>query len=533
MLVTLASICVASAVEFVNGEVLVKFKSSHALAGKLSTERIGARSIERIHGIGVERIKLAPGMSVRQAVNYYQGLPGVEFAEPNQIVRIAAIPNDPSYGSQWGPKKIQCEPAWDLTLGSSSVVVAIVDTGIDLVHSDLSGKLVSAGRDFINNDNSADDDNGHGTHCAGIAAASTNNGLGIAGVGWNIRLLPVKVLAGNGSGTLSAVANGINWAADPAGGNADVISLSLGASGGSSTLESSVNYAWNQGAVVVAAAGNNNSSSPSYPAFYANCIAVGSTDQNDNRSSFSNFGASWVDVAAPGSSIYSTYDGNRYSTLSGTSMATPHVAGQAALVISYLGSGWTNTAVRQRIENNCDPVGSWVAKGRVNVLRSLTNGGGGGGGGGTFTAVPSAFFVSRGSVWSGGTSSLGASDDNRLDMRSTTSGSTRYVDWYGDAYATVTGTINRVDVTVENNCSPTGTVYVYLWDYTTSTWTLVGTQSNVGSSDVTATYSVTTNPSRFYNSANGEMSARIYRARSGSQSFNVRTDLVRFTVTTQ
>lgn len=358
--------------EYVQGEVLVKFKSN--MAGKMTPihSQISAMEVERLPVADIRRVRIPSNMSVTRALQHYRSQPGVEFAEPNYIAHTFVVPNDPSWGSQYGPAKIQCPTGWDVNQGSSSVVIAIIDTGVLTSHPDLSGKLV-AGYDFVNGDADANDDNGHGTHCAGIASAATSNGIGIAGVGWNCRIMPVKVLNASGSGTFANIASGINFATTN---GAKVISLSLGGSSGSSTLQAAVDNAVANGVTVVAAAGNSNTTAASYPAFYTNAIAVASTDQNDARSSFSNYGT-WVDVAAPGSSIYSTYLNNGYATLSGTSMATPHVAGMAGLLYSHLGSSTSAATIRARIENTCDPVGSFVVKGRVNVYRALTNGSGG------------------------------------------------------------------------------------------------------------------------------------------------------------
>jgi thermitase len=258
-------------------------------------------------------------------------------------------------------------------------VIAVVDTGVQSSHPDLAGKVV-AGYDFVNNDSDPSDDQGHGTHCAGIAAAQTNNGTGIAGIaGWNgdssasdavsTKIMPVKVLAADGSGTTSGVADGIIYAADH---GAKVINLSLGG-GGTITLENAVNYAFSKGCVIVGAAGNSGSSSLSYPGAYPNVLSVASTDSTDTLSNFSNYG-SWVKVAAPGQDIASTYINGGYVYMSGTSMATPLVAGQAALIRSQNPS-LSNAQVESLIVGNTDPynpyMGRTIAGGRVNVYRSL------------------------------------------------------------------------------------------------------------------------------------------------------------------
>jgi len=225
----------------------------------------------------------------------------VEFAEPNYLVAAQLVPNDSLYNQQYAPRRIGLETAWDTTIGSPSVVVAVIDSGIELTHPDLASKIVP-GWDFVDADADANDTNGHGTHCAGIIAASMNNTRGIAGVAAGCKLMPVRVLGSNGTGTLADVASGVVWATDR---GARVISMSLGTSSNSTTLANAIDYAWNRNVLVVAAAGNYNSTTPIYPGYFTNCIAVASTDQNDVRSPFSSFG-SWVDVAAPGSSIVST-----------------------------------------------------------------------------------------------------------------------------------------------------------------------------------------------------------------------------------
>jgi thermitase len=351
---------------FASGQVLVKFKPGFEAQGYRATASIEARIVDEVTGLRLNLVELPEGVSVPRAVAYYRSLPQVEYAEPNYRCEAFYTPNDASFSTQYAPQKIQCPAGWDRTRGSSSVVIAIIDTGIDLNHPDLSGKIVP-GYDFVNRDASPQDDNGHGTHCAGIAAAKTDNSIGIAGVGFNCSLMGVKVLDQNGAGWFSDVASGIVWATDH---GAKVLSLSLGGTNGSAALADAVNYAWSRNVVICAAAGNGNTTNASYPAYYTNCIAVASSQSNDTRSSFSSYG-SWVDVAAPGQSIYSTYLGGGYRTLSGTSMATPAVAGLAGLVWSRLGTSASASSVRRAIEDNCDPVGNWVAKGRVNAARAL------------------------------------------------------------------------------------------------------------------------------------------------------------------
>ncbi len=379
----------------VPGELIVGYTDQADRIGSLRQAATLVGDIVETHrGLGVHRIKVRGNMSLEQAAARLAHMPGVRFVEPNYILTICATPNDPYFaGSQYGPKKIQADLAWGIWTPVAPVVVAIVDTGIDNTHPDLTNKILRNGSTIVGFnallDAPADalDDHGHGTHCAGIAAAQINNGVGIAGIaGWDgsagsdtsfVKLMPVKVLSQWGSGNTTDVAQGITWAADN---GADVISLSLGG-GGSTTLASAVSYAWSKGCIVVVAAGNSGSSTPSYPAAYPESLAVAATDSTDTLCSFSNYG-SWVQVAAPGGAIFSTtptysatagYSLN-YATLSGTSMACPHVAGEAALIWSK-SPFLTNADVKALIIDNTDPYtpysGRTIAGGRVNVYKAM------------------------------------------------------------------------------------------------------------------------------------------------------------------
>ena len=351
-------------------QILVKFKPGTSLPEVAQIHRqLGGQVKETIPGIGVQVVTVPKGQAVAKAKAYSSNA-RVAYGEPDFLAQAAGSPGDPYFRLQWGLTKVEAPQAWRVTTGSSSINIAILDSGVDLDHPDLANKVISN----INFSSSAtvDDVYGHGTHVAGIAAAMTDNSIGVAGLGYSSTIMNVKVLGDSGSGSYSGVASGIIWAADN---GAEVINMSLGGSSGSSTLEDAVNYAWSEGVVVVASAGNSGSTTPSYPAYYTNCIAVAATDANDAKASWSNYG-DWVDVAAPGVSIYSTLKDNGYGYKSGTSMASPHVAGLAALVFTTVsdtnGDGKLNDEVRSQIEANCDDIDvPGIGHGRINAAQAV------------------------------------------------------------------------------------------------------------------------------------------------------------------
>lgn len=307
-----------------------------------------------------------------------RGLPKVAYVEEDNVATASFIPNDPLYANQWGPRDILAPQAWDITLGNQNVIIAVIDTGIDYTHPDIAANYYPAGYDWVNNDPDPIDDDGHGTHVAGIAAAVTNNGIGIAGTSQS-RIMAEKVLDSSGSGYYSWVASGITDAADK---GAKVISMSLGGRVSSYTLQSAVNYAWDKGALLVAAAGNDYSGKISYPAAYSNVIAVSALNPDDTFAVYSNHGKK-IELAAPGSSVYSTVptgtcglcDSSGYRYLSGTSMATPFVSGSAALVLSK-NSGFSNQQVRYILDNSAIDLGAsgrdnYFGYGKVNPYGAL------------------------------------------------------------------------------------------------------------------------------------------------------------------
>jgi thermitase len=349
------------------GRIMVKFKSGiHTPAGLQLLESYQtalASVMERLEVLVVE----VPLPKLTALVGALSASPLVEYVETDTVATALLTPDDPDWTEQWGLSKVDAVRAWDTTTGAGEIRIAILDSGVDLSHPDISSKIV-ANRNFTSS-GTVDDLYGHGTHCAGIAAAITDNGVGVAGLGYNCNIMNVKVLGDSGSGYYSWIANGIIWAADN---GANVISMSIGGTTPSTTLKNAVDYAWSKGVVVVAAAGNNATNAAFYPAFYANCIAVAATDPSDIKASFSNYG-SWVDVAAPGVDIFSTLNQGQYGYKSGTSMSAPLVAGLAGLLWSTE-FGTSNTSVRERIEGTAEAIegtGVFWTYGRVDASEAV------------------------------------------------------------------------------------------------------------------------------------------------------------------
>ncbi len=309
----------ASNKEYAPGELVVQFGENRRLLAQANVHsKIGAtvkRTSEVVQGLQV--VLLPDGMSVEDGIKQYKQNPDVLYAEPNYIYHASATtPNDPEYGELWGLEKIQAPAAWDITTGSEDVIIAVVDSGVDYNHPDLRANMWRKngngeyGYDFVELDDDPQDLNGHGTHVAGTIAAAGNNGEGIAGVMWNARIMAVRALDRNGQGYLSDIAEAVAYAANN---GAQIINMSLGGPGNSEILREAIEKAGEQNNVlVIAAAGNesnNNDISPSYPASYdlPNIIAVAATDRDDKLAPFSNYGATTVDVAAPGVGILSTY----------------------------------------------------------------------------------------------------------------------------------------------------------------------------------------------------------------------------------
>jgi len=415
-------------VGFVPGTPGLAMADAHRQAGATAMQTPAAQMLAAINATVVQ---VAPG-NVSAAISAYERNPNVRYAEPNYL--RAVIPNegqDPPwpmglgidyFDEQYGlhntgqsfyydrytgvpgavngvaDADIDAPEAWELDTGSSWVVVAVLDSGVDCAHADLAGKCVEE----INLGPSLTltDDIGHGTHVAGIAAATGNNGIGVAGVGWNTSIAAIKVCYEEydflygliGLCDAAASAAGMIHAADQ---GYHVVNMSYAGPDGSVAEQDAAAYAASQGVVLVAAAANSYTATQMYPAAFTDVIAVAATDWFDNLASFSTFGNTWVSLAAPGAAIFSTMPHAAcgisqsdpegcYGWLSGTSMASPTVAGAAAVVWSYLAGAGSGSAVRTALEANADVSGAlgqnmlaWTQNGRLNLFRALENAGGG------------------------------------------------------------------------------------------------------------------------------------------------------------
>ena len=418
---TVDEIALSETRNFGNAEVLVKFKSGVSdEAIEALTQRLHDRVEDRIENAdGVEAIDDLDNADPATVVAEYSKLPEVEYAEPNYEIKldenegplVPVLPHDPQFEEQWalsnsgqrGGKKgadISATLAWAKTTGSEDVVVAVLDTGVDYTHEDLSANMwtrpdslapyhdkelgtIDDVDGFNAIDNAADpmDDNGHGTHCAGIIGAEGENDLGIAGVNWKVQIMPLKFMNAGGSGTTKDAIEAINYAIErkKAGVNVRIISASWGSTQRSRALEAVIRKAYENDILFVAAAGNSstdNDRMPHYPSSYnvPNVISVAALDRHDQLASFSNFGAKSVAIAAPGVDILSTWLENGYEEKSGTSMATPVVSGVAALVLAEH-PRMSVDDLRKKLMASTDPIvalkGKTVSGGRINAAKAL------------------------------------------------------------------------------------------------------------------------------------------------------------------
>jgi thermitase len=353
--------------EVVPERVLVKYRGDVERAAQLSLEHSqGASRVDEIGQLGVQVLQV-PTHTEDKVVEALTRSGKVEYAERDGVIAAEATPNDSLWSKQWGPAKVRLPEAWDVSRGSSSVVVAVLDTGVDRNHPDLSGRVLT-GYDFVNSDSDAADDHGHGTKAAGVAAAAANNSQGVAGGCWTCSVLPVKVLSANNSGTMSGLASGITYSADR---GAHVISMSLSGTSASSAVQDAARYAKGKGALLVAAAGNQGGSEPRYPAAFPEVLSVAGSQSNDSLYSWSNYGST-VEVAAPGCNE-TTVLGGSYGSFCGTSSATPLVAGAAAVLVA---SGATGDQIGAALRNTAARIGADVAYGRVDAAAAVSSLGG-------------------------------------------------------------------------------------------------------------------------------------------------------------
>ncbi len=334
----------------------------------------GARVHHRIDQINVQVLEV-PEPALDAVTRSLQRSGRFTFVEKDFVAHPAATPNDPDFSSQWHLATIQAPSAWNITIGSTGVPIAIIDSGADPTHPDLAPKLIP-GWNFLSGTTNTSEtgcSGGHGTAVAGAAAAATNNLTGVAGVGWANPIMPLVVLDSSCNAMYSDMANAMTYAADH---GARIINISLGGTTASSTLDSAVNYAWSKGAVVFAAAGNSSNSTPIYPAASNYALAISATEPNGTLASFSNYG-SWIDLAAPGDNILTTEVGGGYWSCYGTSLATPIAAGVGALALSA-NTSLTASQLVSVLEQNTDALGGYTGWnqyfgwGQVDAYKAVT-----------------------------------------------------------------------------------------------------------------------------------------------------------------
>jgi subtilisin family serine protease len=397
--------------EYKEDELLIKYKNP---AESLVVATLGEDKAELVNDKGLLKIKKEDSETLNDLYQRLKDEPNISYIEPNYKIKMATtIPNDTYFSSQWNLTKIKASQGWDYEQGDSSVAIGVIDSGINYSHNDLSAKIWNnsgetgsgketngvdddgngyiddwRGWDFVNFDNNATDDQGHGTSVSGIAAASTNNSTGVSGIDWSAKIVPLKVLDSDGSGYVEDLILAIDYASDK---GIDVVNMSLGSYSTTQALENSIEAAYANDVVMTAASGNNDLDIVLYPARYSEVIAVGATNQSDERCDVddwgydgygypqgSNYGPE-VDVAAPGVDLYSThYSGvNAYTSgFGGTSGATPHVSGLAALIKAKYPT-LTNEEVYDHIRYTSDDLGSggfdnYYGFGRINLEKALS-----------------------------------------------------------------------------------------------------------------------------------------------------------------
>lgn len=394
---------------YVAGEVLIKFKSTAEPIDMASARaEVNAVRLWTFHS-GGEHWRLGPGLDVEAAISRLKGNGLVEYAEPNYIVSLAVIPNDPRFGEMWHfvntgqaggtpDADIDADGAWGIATGSSDIVVGVIDSGVDYNHPDLAGNIWTNtgeiagngldddangyvddvhGYDFVNEDGAPNDQNGHGTHVSGTIGAVGDNGIGVTGVNWQVKIMALKAFGWDGNGTFANIVRAIDYSVMM---GVALTNNSYGGYDSSSELSNAISHANSHDMAFIAAAGNdgwNIDLYPFYPACYTygNIITVAATTNVDTKASFSNWSATSVDLGAPGVGILSTWLGDSYLAKDGTSMATPQVSGVAALMLANT-PGLPVSELKNRILNTVDYLpaldGITVSKGRLNALFALS-----------------------------------------------------------------------------------------------------------------------------------------------------------------
>jgi thermitase len=387
--------------QVVPGEFIVKYRDDAALgrAAAALRQQPGVEVVDTLPSIGAQVIRLEPSADIGTMSRALSALPPVEYVEPVFLYHALVEPNDGQYSQQWAWPEISAPAGWDIQTDSKDVVVAVIDTGVDYNHEDLAGNMWRNpdevpsngidddgngivddihGANFVPTTPTGDpmDDNNHGTHVSGTIGALTHNTTGVAGTSWKPQIMALKFLSASGSGSTVGAIKAIEYAIAK---NADIMSNSWGGGGFSQALEDAIQLANDQGILFTAAAGNNNKDndqSPHYPSSYEapNVLAVMATDRTNSKAGFSHYGTQSVDVGAPGVDILSTVRNDQYRQFSGTSMATPHVSGLAAL-LKQQDNTRDAAQLKQLIMDNVDQVaalqGLSVTGGRINLAKAL------------------------------------------------------------------------------------------------------------------------------------------------------------------